>query len=136
MTPNEREQMDVLCARIQQEKDYPKFERLLRELNELVGRKERRVSQYAGSGERHRKRPRRTVPDVVQKIVKNAYVEQVEKVEISIPAADHLFCEIRIENTFTDVDGQPVALRTGARLDVTFEADAKDIVRQNTHGSA
>jgi hypothetical protein len=128
--------MDSLCARIQQEKDYPQFEALMRELNELVGRKEGRFPQHAGNGERQRKRPWRTVPAVVQKIVKSVYPGQVEKVEIEIPAADDLFREIRIENKLTGVDGQPVALRTGAQLDVTFEADAKYIVPQKVDGHA
>jgi hypothetical protein len=43
--------------------------------------------------------------------------------------AEELFREIRIENRFTDADGQPVALKDGARLNVTFEADAKDTIR-------
>jgi hypothetical protein len=33
---------------------------------------------------------------------------------------------LRIENRLTDVDGPPVALKQGARLNVTFEADAVD----------
>lgn len=130
MTPEERQRMDSLCARIQEEKDYGRFEALMRELNELVSRKERRFQQHAGNGDLQRKRPWRTVPAVVEKIVKGIYPDQVEKVEISIPAADDLFREIRIENTLTNVDGQPVALKTGAHLDITFEAEAKDVVRK------
>ena len=44
------------------------------------------------------------------------------KVEISIPAADVLFREIRIENQ-TGVDGKLVALTTVARLTLTLEAE-------------
>jgi len=118
------------------EKDYPRFEALMRELNELVGRKERRFPQHVGKGEWQGKRPWRTVPAVVDRVVKGLYPSQVEKVEISIPAADDLFREIRIENILTDVDGKPVALKTGAQLDVTFEADAKDIVPQKADSHA
>ncbi len=102
----------------------------MRELNDLVGRKERRFPQHDGKGEWRGKRPWGRFPAVVQKMVKGVYPNQMEKIEISIPAADDLFREIRIENKLTGVDGQPVALRTGAQLDVTFEADAKDIVPQ------
>ena len=49
--------------------------------------------------------------------------DQPAKLEISISQADHLFREVRIENSFIDVDGGPVALTNGARLDVTFEAE-------------
>ena len=124
MTAEERERMNSLCIRIQEEKDYPRFEALMQELNELVSRKERRFPQHGASGERQRRRPRKTFPAVVQKIVKSVDPDQVEKVEIVIPAADVLFREIRIENTLTDADGQRVALADGAQLDVTFEADA------------
>jgi hypothetical protein len=134
MTPEERKRMDSLCARIQEERDYPRFEELMRELNELVRCKELRFPQHAGKGEWQGKRPWRTVPAVVQKIVKSVYSNEVEKIEITIPAADDLFREIRIENNFTGEDGQSVALRTGAELDVTFEAEAKDIMPQKRDG--
>ncbi len=45
------------------------------------------------------------------------------KVEISIPQADDLFREIRIENQLIGGDGKPVALTTGARLTLTLEAE-------------
>jgi DNA repair exonuclease SbcCD nuclease subunit len=73
---------------------------------------------------------------VVQKIVKGVYSEQVEKVEIAISEADDLFREIRIENKLTGVDGQPVALTTGAQLDITFEAATNDIVPQKADNQA
>jgi hypothetical protein len=130
MTTEERERMNSLCVQIQEEKDYPRFEALMRELHDLVRRKERRFPQHNGEDAWQRNRPWKTVPAVVQKIVKNVYAGQMEKIEISIPAADDLFREIRIENALTAVDGQPVALKSGARLDVTFEAEAKDTVRK------
>lgn len=115
--------MNSLCVWIQEEKDYPRFEALTRELSELVGRKERRFPQH-GASEGQRKRPSKTLPAVVQKVVKPLYPEQVERVEILIPAADDLFREIRVENIFTDVNGQRVALTNGTRLDVTFDAES------------
>jgi hypothetical protein len=42
MTPDERERMAILCERIATEKDHQKFSRLVRELNDLLDRKERR----------------------------------------------------------------------------------------------
>lgn len=52
--------------------------------------------------------------------------------EIAIEAAEDLFREIRIENTLTDVDGNPVALKNGAEVHVTFEAEMSDTVRKKT----
>ena len=97
----------------------------MQELNELVGCKERRFAEHHDLP-RQRKRPWKTVPAVVQKIVKSIYQDQLEKVEISIPAAGDLFREIRIENNFASVDGGSFALTNGAHLDVTFEAETKD----------
>jgi hypothetical protein len=38
MTPEERERMNLLALRIQEEKNYDTFAMLLRELNQLAGR--------------------------------------------------------------------------------------------------
>jgi predicted DNA-binding antitoxin AbrB/MazE fold protein len=69
------------------------------------------------------------VPAVVRKLLRPVDPDQPEKVEISIAAADHLYREIRLENTLTDLDGQQVALKDGARLDITLEAAAADTVK-------
>jgi hypothetical protein len=114
----------------QHEKDYGRFETQLRELIELVGRKERRFPQHTrGAGRTRPTRPWKTVSGAVQKILKGVYQNNAEHVEITIPEAEDLFREIRIENKFTDLDGEPVALKGGAHVDVTFEADAKDTVK-------
>jgi hypothetical protein len=42
MTPEERERMNVLVLRIQQEKDHNTFTKLVEELNNLVAQKESR----------------------------------------------------------------------------------------------
>ena len=43
MTPAERERMAVLVQRIQDEKDPASFDRLVRELNELISAKHDRI---------------------------------------------------------------------------------------------
>jgi hypothetical protein len=43
MTPEERDQMNRLCARIQTEKDPHLFDKYVRELNELLEKKSQRV---------------------------------------------------------------------------------------------
>lgn len=136
MTPEEREQMNSLCLRIQEEKDYRRFEALLRELNALIGRKEFRFQQRDGIPAPQQKRPWKTLSGVAQKIFKNVYQNHADSVEIAIGEAEELFREIRIENTFTGVDGQPVALKQGAHIGVTFEADPEDTVKQQSNGHA
>ena len=133
MTPEERERMNSLCARIQEEKNYDTFIGLLRDLGGLIERKERRLGHYQDQRLWVRTRPWRTLRGVVNKIVRPIHPEEPEKVEIAIEAAEDLFREIRIENTLTDVDGNPVALKNGAEVDVTFEAEVSDTVSRKTH---
>lgn len=136
MTPEERRQMNSLSTQIQEEKDYRRFKALLRELNDLVRRKESRFSQHDRANPRQRTRPWKTVHGKVQKIVKDVYRNRADLVEINIPAADHLFREIRIENTFSDIDGQQMALQAGTQLDITFEADLEGTFKGSSETDA
>ena len=122
--------MNALCARIQEEKDYATFVALLRELSGLFERKELRLGHRAHNREWQRNRPRRAVPGTVMKVLKPIHPAESEKVEISIAGAEDLFREIRIENLLVDVDGQTVRLSEGAHVDITFEAERKETVRQ------
>jgi hypothetical protein len=136
MTPEEREKMNTLCIRIQEEKDHRRFEALLRDLNELIRRKELRFPQLDGVTTHQPSRPWKKVSGTAQKFVRDVSRTRGENVEISIPDAEDLFREIRIDNTFTDIEGQPVALKQGAHVDITFEADAKDTVKRTEDGRA
>lgn len=138
MTPEEKEQMNELCAQIQQEKDYGRFEMLLRDLDDLVRRKESRFPQHYGtpSPSGLSNRARKLLSGSVQKILTDFYANQSEKAEIGIDEAEHLFREIRIDNTFTGVDGQTVALKQGARVAITVEANATDTVQKTAEGPA
>jgi hypothetical protein len=40
-----------------------------------------------------------------------------------VEGAEHLYKEIRVENTLQGESGNEVALKKGARVDVTIEAD-------------
>ncbi len=129
MTPEERQRMNLLSLRIQDEKDYGRFEGLLIELDKVLGRKQRRFSVHHSdtSGSRAA-RPWRAVAGVVRKLLPPDYPTQLERVEISIPDADDLYREIRIANEFVSPDGGSVALKTGAHVHITFEADPKDTI--------
>jgi hypothetical protein len=129
MTPQERERMNLLSVRIQEEKDPRRFESLLQELSTLIKQKELRFPHREDIPTLRQQKASKTVSGVVQKIVKDVYANQAERVEILIPEAEELFREIRIVNIFTDDAGQTVALKQGVDVDVTFEADAKDTVK-------
>jgi hypothetical protein len=64
-----------------------------------------------------------TLPGTVEKIVKSPYPSEPEKAQIAIEGADHLYKEIRIENTLKDENGNEVRLKQGAEVEVTVEAE-------------
>jgi hypothetical protein len=67
-------------------------------------------------------KPSTTLPGTVEKIIKPIIPTEPEKAQIAIEGADHLYREIRIENTLVDEDGERVRLKPGAEVNVTVEA--------------
>ena len=68
-------------------------------------------------------KPAVTLPGKVEKIVPAVHGSEPEKAQIEVDQADHLYREIRVENTLTDGSGQEVKMKKGAHVDVTIEAD-------------
>jgi hypothetical protein len=68
-------------------------------------------------------KPSTTLPGTVEKIIESPYPGEPEKAQIAVEGADHLYKEIRIENTLTDENGNEVRLKQGADVEVTVEAD-------------
>jgi len=64
-----------------------------------------------------------TLPGTVEKIIPPITPSQPEKAQISVEGAEDLYKEIRVENTLQDESGNEVALKKGAKVDVTIEAD-------------
>ena len=77
-------------------------------------------------------KPKTTKPGTVQKIIKSPLPGEPEKAEIAVDGADHLYREIRIENTLEDEKGKKVKLKVGAQVDVTIEADPKETVPKSS----
>jgi hypothetical protein len=61
-----------------------------------------------------------TLSGTVEKIIESRY--EPDKIEIIVERADHLFQEVRIENSFTDEKGNEVGLKLGAPVEITMEA--------------
>jgi uncharacterized protein YfaS (alpha-2-macroglobulin family) len=80
-----------------------------------------------------KKKSKTTKPGTVEKIIKSPYPQVPEKAEIAVEGADHLYREIRIENTLVDEKGKKVKLKEGAVVDVIVEADSKDTVPKTTN---
>src|ERR1700693_2425880 len=63
-----------------------------------------------------------TLPGTVERIIKPLSGDEPERAQIAINGADHLYREIRIENTLTDENGDHVRLKQGAEVEVPVEA--------------
>lgn len=72
-----------------------------------------------------------TLPGTVEKIIPPPYPGEPEKAQIGVDGADHLYREVRVENSFQTEEGEMVKLKEGAKVEVTIEADRKDTVPQS-----
>jgi len=70
-------------------------------------------------------KPSATMPATVEKIIKSPSPSVPEKAQITVEGADHLYRELRIENTLIDENGDKVRLKQGAEVEVTIEAEAE-----------
>jgi hypothetical protein len=130
MTSEERDKMNALCLQIQQEKNYEKFEELTRQLNDLVDRKERRFPERRFLAPNPAGKAWKLMPARATKIIAPSRYRLNEIIEISIPEAEDLFSEIRVENSLVDAQGNTLALSTGDFLDVRLEANAANLSRK------
>ena len=76
-------------------------------------------------------KPSTTLPGIVEKVIKPRDPRDPGKAPIVAQGADHLYGEIRIEYTLNDANGQEVALKPGALVEVTVAADPKDTVKKS-----
>jgi hypothetical protein len=66
----------------------------------------------------------------VKKIIKPLSPTEPEKAEISVPEADELYREIRVENVLTDEKGEKAVLKQGAEVEITVEADSNATMKK------
>ena len=72
-----------------------------------------------------------TLPGTVEQIIRSPFPSEPEKAEIAVEGADELYKEIRIENTLVDEEGNEVRLKRGAQVEVTIEAEPKDVAQKH-----
>jgi hypothetical protein len=72
-------------------------------------------------------KPAVTLPGTVEKIIPGSVIAP-EKAQITVEDADHLYREIRVDNTLKDENGKEVALKPGAHVQVTIEAEKAETV--------
>ena len=74
-------------------------------------------------------KPSTTLPATVEKIIKPPFPSEPEKAQIAVHGADHLYRELRIENSLTDENGDTVKLKPGAEVEVTIAAEPEAIAK-------
>jgi hypothetical protein len=72
--------------------------------------------------------PSTALAGTVEKIIKSRVSSEPERAQIAVEGADHLYKELRIENTLTDQSGNVVHLKTGAKVEVTVEAEPREVI--------
>ena len=71
----------------------------------------------------------RTLAATVEKIIKPPVPDGTEKAQISVEGADHLYRELRIENSFTDENGDRVRLKPGVEVEVTITTEEANVAK-------
>jgi hypothetical protein len=74
-------------------------------------------------------KPSTTLPATVEKIIKPVVPTEPERAQVAIHGADHLYRELRIENTLTVENGEKVRLKPGAEVEVTIAADPESTAK-------
>ncbi len=77
--------------------------------------------------------PNTKLRGTVEKIIPSVVPSEPEKAQIVVEQADHLYKELRIENTLSDSGGNEVHLKPGAKVDVTVEAEAQGVTPKSDH---
>jgi hypothetical protein len=67
----------------------------------------------------------------VEKVIKPIFPGMPEKAQISVHDADHLYKEIRIDNSLHNEKGDEVKLKENAEVDVLIEAEPEATVVEN-----
>ncbi|HXM67990.1 MAG TPA: hypothetical protein VN911_14750 [Candidatus Acidoferrum sp.] len=63
-----------------------------------------------------------TMPGTVERIIISPSPNEPEKAQITLKERDHVFREIRIDNTLKNENGDDVSLKLSARVKVTVKA--------------
>lgn len=72
-----------------------------------------------------------TLMGTVEKIIKSPFLNEADRPQIKVERADHLFQEVRIENTLTNSEGEQVSLKLGAPVEITMAAEVGSTVPES-----
>jgi hypothetical protein len=63
------------------------------------------------------------LPGTVEKIIPSHGRSQPEKAQIAVDGTHHRVCDLRIDSTLTDENGDDVRLKKGAHVEITVRAE-------------
>ncbi|MGC2475562.1 MAG: hypothetical protein WA485_14575 [Candidatus Sulfotelmatobacter sp.] len=78
-------------------------------------------------------KPSTTLVGTVEKIITPRVPNEPERAQIVVEGADHLYKELRIENTLTDAGGNEVHLKQGAKVEIKVEAKPHGVTEESHH---
>jgi hypothetical protein len=76
-------------------------------------------------------KPIATMAGTVEEIIKSPFPSEPEKARISVEGADHLYREIRIDNTLTTENAEKVSLKPGGQVKITVKAEPETTIPKN-----
>lgn len=88
-------------------------------------------SENTANENEKKEKPSVTLTGTVEKLIPSPHPALPEKAQIAVEEAEHMYRELRIENSLRDENGNRVSLKVGAEVDVTIEADATATVPKN-----
>ncbi|MFZ0733187.1 MAG: hypothetical protein WA477_19235 [Candidatus Sulfotelmatobacter sp.] len=74
--------------------------------------------------------PTTTLIGTVEKIIRSRVSSEPERAQIVVEGADHLYRELRIENALIDAAGNRVHLKSGAKVQLTIEAEPQGVMNR------
>ena len=98
-------------------------------------KEDRAMSDKPRKSEDAPEKPSVTLPGKVEKIIPGPLPAIPDKAQIAVDGADDLYKEIRVENTLQDENGEPVALKKDADVEVTIEAERHATEPKNSSNS-
>jgi len=67
--------------------------------------------------------PSTVLPGTVEKIIRSHGRSRPERAQIAVDGTHHRVCDLRIDSTLTDENGDDVRLKKGAHVEITVTAE-------------
>jgi hypothetical protein len=102
-----------------------KLSSVTREMGKPRMARSARIAESNLDTTRIREQPSVTMPGTVDRFIPPSRPSQPGKAQIAVDEADHVYRDLRIENTLTGEHGDDVRLKKGAHVEVTVTAEPK-----------